>query len=514
MHMEKSILFSVLSLVAVQIYLSIGIYTFKQNTKSLVHKCFLLLCLSYSVWSFAYSFVYSSSNEYLMSFWNKVSAFGWCTFSALSLYLVLLITENKIIKNRVVTILIFSPAVMFLYMVLFLFGVDIETPEIINRIFYIGNFLYNYLFLLLSIIILFVWGLKNSSKRIKIQANILVLSSLIPYCLNLLTQTILPRFGIEGFPKMGQLYSIILILGVYMVIIKYKFLKLPEKVFFEEVENKLMDMLIYLNDKFEIVRISEHTLNLLGYEEKDLLYKNITLLFNEEVKEQTKNGTVKNEKSTYHDIQIAKKHGEVLPTNVTFLPVFDDKIHDFLGAVLIIQDISTEYELRRKNEMLHEKTIRDSLTSLYNHQYSIQVLKSEIEKLNSHDPKKELSLAMLDIDYFKRVNDTYGHVFGDSVLETVSTIIVNNINDRGYAGRFGGEEFIMIFPEMDLNKSLAICDKIRKEIELYKFENNLRLSVSIGIKQFQNESTVEFIKNADDLLYKAKANGRNRIEFI
>src|SRR5689334_13394061 len=102
--MNLSSLFSALSLISVYIYLHIGIYTFKQNKASLLNKVFLLLCISYAVWSFAYSFAYVSEYYHIFSLWNKLSAFGWCSFSALSLYLVLLLTENELSRSRIMTI--------------------------------------------------------------------------------------------------------------------------------------------------------------------------------------------------------------------------------------------------------------------------------------------------------------------------------------------------------------------------------------------------------------------------
>jgi len=188
------------------------------------------------------------------------------------------------------------------------------------------------------------------------------------------------------------------------------------------------------------------------------------------------------------------------------MPIFDKIMQDFLGAVLVMQDISVEYELRKKNEELHEKTIRDSLTQLYNHQYSIEIIKNEIHKLDKCEDKKELSLMMIDIDHFKKVNDTYGHLFGDYVLETLSNILMKNTNNNGYVGRFGGEEFIIILPKTKIEKACNLGEKIRKCIEEYNFRNGLKLTVSIGIKQFRNESSVQLVKYTDDLLYKAKEN--------
>lgn len=510
--MDVVSLFSSLSLVSVYIYVYVGIYTFRQNKKSIINRVFLLLCASYAIWSFAYSFAYVSNNKYYFSMWNKISAIGWCSFSAITLYLVLLITEKKIINKGIVKVAIFSPAIIFFYMAVFLFGVDINTSPFITNIFYVGDFLYNFIFLLISIITIFVWGLKTDSKRIKYQSKILVLSSAIPFCLNLITQTIIPLFGIKDFPLMGQLYSVIMIIGNYIVITKYKFLRMPEKFLIEEIENEMMDMIILVNEKFEIIRVSAHTLSLLDFEKHEMLNKNINTLFKGDILGQICKCNEQKQSKKNNNIEMIGNNNKRIPTNITFIPICDNKFNDFLGAALVIQDISIEYELRRKNEQLHEKTIRDGLTKLYNHKYSMDVIEKEINNLSLEGNKKALSLMMIDIDFFKKVNDTHGHLFGDYVLETVANILVDNVNENGYVGRFGGEEFIIILPKTGISQAYDIGEKIRKSIEKYKFKNDLKLTVSIGIKECENESSTKLLKNADDLLYKAKQNGRNRIE--
>lgn len=511
--MDVVSLFSALSLVSVYIYMHIGIFTFRQNKKSIINRVFLALCISYSIWSFAYAFAYVSKDQHSFSFWNKISAIGWCSFSAITLYLVLLVTEKKIVNKRIVKVAIFSPAIIFFYMAVFLFGVDINTSPFVTNFFYIGDFLYDFIFLIISIITIFVWGLKADSKRIKYQSKILVLSSLIPFCLNLITQNIIPLFGVKNFPLMGQLYSVIMIIGNYIVITKYKFLRMPERFLIEEIENEMMDMIVLMNDKFNIIRVSGHTLDLLNFDKNEILNKNINILFNEDIFGPVYKYNNQKQPKKYNDIEIIGNNDIRIPTKITLIPICDNKFNDFLGAALVIQDISIEYELRRKNKQLQEQTIRDGLTKLYNHKYSMEIIEKEINKLNSEVDKRELSLMMIDIDYFKNVNDTQGHLFGDYVLETLAQILEKNINDNGYVGRFGGEEFIVILPEMGINKALEIGEKIRSSIEKYKFNNDLKLTVSIGIKQCRNESSEQLIKNADDLLYKAKQNGRNRIEY-
>lgn len=511
--MDYKSIFSALSMVAVLVYLYIGLFTWKDNRKSIINRVFFLLCISYAIWSFAFAFAYVSYSKYIFSFWNKLSAFGWCTFSAITLYLVLLITDNKLVKKRYIQILIFAPALLFLYMALFLFGVGINTPTAVSNFFYIGDFIYNFVYLLLSIIIILIWGIGSDRIRIKLQSKILIIASVIPFCLNLITQTLLPLMGYHNFPLMGQLYSIIMIIGAYTVIKKYKFLKIPEKFVLEEVEKRILDMFIVVNEKGELIRISNHTLAMLEFQENELLHRNIMELFDSENKEQFTLSRLMQHEVSYYEVEISKKNGEGIPVKVECIPIWDDKIKDFLGVAFVMRDISIEYELRRKNQELLEKNIRDGLTNLYNHQYSFEIIEREINEINNEDNSKEMCLLMIDIDYFKRVNDNYGHLFGDYVLKTVSGIMTIIVNYHGYIGRFGGEEFIVILPKIGFDQAYGIGEKIRKEIEHYKFDQGLKVTVSLGLAQYKNQNCIDFVKKADDSLYRAKQNGRNRIEY-
>lgn len=510
--MDLSSLFSALSLISVYIYLHIGIYTLKQNKASLLNRVFLLLCISFATWSFAYSFAYVSEDYHIFSLWNKLSAFGWCSFSALSLYLVLLLTENQISRSKIVTILIFSPAVFFLSLALFFFGPDIKTPSYISTVFYVGDFLYNFLYLSISIALLVRWGIKTDRLRVKKQAKLLVVSSVVPFILNLFSQWILPLIGYRQFPLMGQLYAVIMILGTYFVITRYKMFHIPENIVLKEVEKKIIEMVITLNESGQFVNVSKHTLTLLGYEGIDLIGKNITCLFEDQDKEKFSLEMLKRE-IEYNDIQIYKKNTEKLPVHIICVPITDEIIHDFLGSLLIIRDISKEHELRSKNAELHDRTIRDSLTNLYNHQHSLELLNMEVDQHKEDGGKHELTIMMLDIDYFKHINDTYGHLYGDYVIRTISAILLHNVKHLGHAGRFGGEEFLIILPRTGINEAYYIGEKIRNDIAQYKYKETTRVTISIGIAQLGEETPMQLLKKSDDLLYVAKNNGRNRMEF-
>ncbi len=160
---------------------------------------------------------------------------------------------------------------------------------------------------------------------------------------------------------------------------------------------------------------------------------------------------------------------------------------------------------------IKHKSVRDSLTKLYNHMHILQILEKEITKTKRY--KNNLSVLLLDLDYFKEINDTFGHRVGDKVLLGLSSSLVKNIRNIDYVGRYGGDEFIIIFPNTDIKMAYNISERIRINIEKIKWEKNtIRITISGGLVELKNEDLNSLIIKADKILYKAKANGRNRIE--
>ena len=167
--------------------------------------------------------------------------------------------------------------------------------------------------------------------------------------------------------------------------------------------------------------------------------------------------------------------------------------------------------LKIKNEQLKKLAITDSMTGLYNHRYIIDSLSERIIEAKRY--KQSLSVAMIDIDHFKKVNDNYGHIFGDYVLVKISMIIEETIRKTDIAGRYGGEEYLIIFTNTDKKNAFNMLERLRKSIEEEKWDKaDLAVTVSGGICEFKDEDYSELIIEADRLLYKAKENGRNRIE--
>ncbi len=173
-------------------------------------------------------------------------------------------------------------------------------------------------------------------------------------------------------------------------------------------------------------------------------------------------------------------------------------------------------DLKRTNELLLELSNTDHLTGLFNRRYLMDALEKEIQR--STRKGGNLSMIILDIDNFKQVNDTYGHLQGDVVLKSVAVQLQKELRNYDIAARYGGEEFIAVLPDANLKEALFVADRVRMSIQSTKFDGSLSelgLTVSLGVALFSTEdanSVDSFIKRADDALYRAKANGKNRVE--
>jgi diguanylate cyclase (GGDEF)-like protein/PAS domain S-box-containing protein len=174
-------------------------------------------------------------------------------------------------------------------------------------------------------------------------------------------------------------------------------------------------------------------------------------------------------------------------------------------------------ELEEMRDELTRLSYTDDLTGIYNHRFFIQQLTREVDRQKRYPT--QLSLLMIDIDYFKDYNDTNGHLAGDKVLKAISMIIQNAVRQTDFVSRYGGEEFCAILINTGREGALAIAERVRKMVAEMPFPNenvqpNGDLTVSVGVATYSSTiSTVtDLIREADNALYRAKRSGRNRIE--
>ncbi|MDA8098903.1 MAG: diguanylate cyclase [Nitrospiraceae bacterium] len=168
-------------------------------------------------------------------------------------------------------------------------------------------------------------------------------------------------------------------------------------------------------------------------------------------------------------------------------------------------------ELKHLHGQLHEAASVDSLTGALNRKKIDEILRSEVERSQRYNGP--LSLILFDLDHFKSINDTHGHLSGDDILRTLTGVIKDNIRRTDYLGRWGGEEFLLLTPGTTLEQAAELADKLRKRIEAFRFPVVGSVTVSCGVAAFRdNDTGNDLIKRADDALYRAKDRGRNLVE--
>lgn len=180
----------------------------------------------------------------------------------------------------------------------------------------------------------------------------------------------------------------------------------------------------------------------------------------------------------------------------------------------LLNMFSEEINIALHNNVLYTKSITDDLTQLYTKQHVNEAISFEMKRAQRY--QTELSIIVLDLDFFKQINDTFGHVMGDSVLIDFATILTSHIRDCDLIGRIGGEEFIIILPNTDIKGAYVFGERIRKATVDYKFgdsNQNLSVTVSVGAASYKSKyaGNIElFIDAADKALYYAKKQGRNQ----
>ena len=168
-------------------------------------------------------------------------------------------------------------------------------------------------------------------------------------------------------------------------------------------------------------------------------------------------------------------------------------------------------KLQREMELYKNISRFDRLTSLFNRATFMEILKDEIE--TAKETKAHLSLLILDIDHFKQVNDTHGHLTGDAVLSSLGEILLSRLRIEDVAARYGGEEFVILTRNTAAEQAFSLAEDLRRHIEAFDFPVIHRATVSIGCTEYREpESMNEFIERADMAMYDAKHDNRNNVK--
>ena len=184
------------------------------------------------------------------------------------------------------------------------------------------------------------------------------------------------------------------------------------------------------------------------------------------------------------------------------------KVGDTIFKFLSGSDLEAQY-----HETIYNMTIIDGLTQAHNKRYLLETLEREIPRGRRHG--RPLSVVMFDIDFFKKINDTYGHLAGDYVLKELSTLVKKRLRPDDVFARYGGEEFAALLPETPLDGGGAIAEDLRRRVQEKQFVfegESIPVTISMGVAELKPDmDSTGFLKAADEKLYEAKRGGRNRV---
>ena len=164
-----------------------------------------------------------------------------------------------------------------------------------------------------------------------------------------------------------------------------------------------------------------------------------------------------------------------------------------------------------------QMAITDALTGVYNRRFITRLIEQELDRSRRYHTLT--SLVMMDIDFFKHINDTYGHQAGDQVLAAVAALVQRTLRLTDTLGRFGGEEFLLLLPETNLDLAIQAADRVRRKVYAADIETSaglVNVTVSMGVATYnpaENDDLDAVVRHADQAMYQAKQNGRNQVSY-
>ena len=319
---------------------------------------------------------------------------------------------------------------------------------------------------------------------------ITILYSLIKVCSNETFVSMVPISGIFALSDLGMLFGIM----------KYGLLRLAP-VARNEVFAVVSTSVVIADAEGEIIDLNPAAVEMFKLDWGDRQWRSALRDLNNYVAENFPNWSVALQTSERRQFQFDRADKGYFLCDV--YPVYSK--HRRLGSISVIQDVT---EQKRNTDLLKFRAERDGLTGVYNRMMFIEQVEGEL----AEEARSLVCLLFIDVDYFKKVNDNYGHAFGDHVLIQICEMLGKELPDTAFIGRMGGEEFAVFMHPENAKEAFEIADHLRAQIESYAFMHEadaMHVTISIGGAYGYFESFDALYHMADSNLYKAKASGRN-----
>ena len=486
---------------------------FFSKARTNYRKVFSALTLCIGIYLFGFLMIINSNNLQEMVYWNQFQYLGVQFISVLWLVVALLYTKTIYTLKGPLAILLFSVPIATTFIRLtnplhHLFYKSLEMKQVyeysvlrmVRGPWYYVNISYTVLCLLLAILIYYLEHMKNRAKHTRPQFMVFILASLLPL---IGVSLILSTYKEQGIDYVALAMPVSLIIINYGIL-KYDFLEIKTLARETIFENNTAAMVI-LEPELGIIDYNKAALN---------FFEMLSISLDEYPIE-----NISNQKSELPDFfkdESIRDFSLIIDNEEHFFEIDSVLLNDPPGKntriLKSIRDITKERKMQKKLKVL--ATI-DSLSGLYNRAEFMELAQEEFTRNKRNN--EELSLLMMDIDYFKIVNDTFGHAAGDEVIRKLGNIIRNNFRKTDIIGRLGGDEFAVLLKNASIEEAEKSAKKLLKAIDKTKIvyeEEKIGVTISIGVATTSGtaDNNIEnILKQADAALYEAKTEGRNRI---
>jgi len=488
--------------------------------------------LSAFVWSGAYAMSWSLVELDDKILWTKIMFFGVIAAPTLFLVFILKITRHADwLVARNFSLLAVQPLAMIMvvwFNIQLMVGrmeLEREGGFTVLRLergvgFWVNTY-YSYAIILLAFFILGM-GVLRANPFFRRQYLIILVGSIIPFAANIFSQTNYTELaGLDLAPVSFGVSSILYAYAVF----RHQFMDLVPVARGHLIES-MSDGVLVLDEQGRIVDINPAMRNILDDEPASYLGQNVSVILKqwEQNTEQLLNGI-----ETRTELKIQKKLSSYLDLRITALYDESQKVN---GRLMVFRDVTdrkeVEKDLRRAMDrlqtqlieigalqsQLREQAIRDVLTNLFNRRYLEETLERELARATRES--YPLCVIMMDLDYFKDVNDTYGHEAGDVVLKTIAETVTRQSRHGDFVCRYGGEEFVLVMPNIGIEKARERAEALHQiigELNIPYGRFNLTITISMGIAWYpaHGKTKDELMRAADMAMYVAKNTGRNRV---